>query len=299
MLAQPASARGASRRVICLFFWGLSGACATYEDAHPDDGGALGNGGSVAGGSAGTAPVGTSGGSAGSSAGSGGTKTGGAAAGGAAGMAPGMGGVAGSLAGAGGLSSGGTAGHAGTGGSGGAAGSGGKASGGGGAGGKASGGNAGSGGSGGSGGSVATQTCAKNPIPAKSKWVVTASSSSNADPATNAYDGVLTNRWSTGKDQVGTEWLQLDFGVAVTLTKLTLVLGASDDDYPRMYATRFSNTPSNQTGPILVSGMGAASTDTVMVFPAGTTGRYVLISQSGAAPALWWSVAEIQAECAD
>ena len=111
---------------------------------------------------------------------------------------------------------------------------------------------------------------------------------------------MLTNRWSTGKDQVGGEWLQLDFGVAVTLTKLTLVLGtASPDDYPRTYATRFSNTPANQTAPVLVSGMGAKSSDTVMNFTAGTTGRYVLITQGGAAPALWWSVAEIQAQCAD
>jgi hypothetical protein len=84
----------------------------------------------------------------------------------------------------------------------------------------------------------------------------------------------------------------------ITLTKLTLVLGISIDDYPRIYATRFSNTPLNQAGPVLVKGMGAASTDTVLNFPVGTTGRYLLISQSGAAPA-WWSVAEIQAECAD
>ena len=146
---------------------------------------------------------------------------------------------------------------------------------------------------------MATVTCAKNPIPVKSKWVVTASATNAADPTTNAYDGVLTNRWSTGKDQAGDEWLQLDFGAVVKLSKLTLVLGASKDDYPRKYATRFSNTAMNLAAPVLVSGMGAASTDTVMTFPAGSSGRYVLISQSGTTVGLWWSVAEIQAECAD
>lgn len=295
--------RHASRRVICLFLWGVSGGCATYENTQPDDNGALGNAGAETGGVAGTTPNGGSSAVAGSSSGSGGLATGGVATSGSAGMSAGMGGAAGGKAGAGGLGAGGASGHAGAGGVGGLAGSGGKASGGsGGAGGKASGGSSGSGGSAGSsgsGGSSATQTCAKNPIPAKSKWVVTASSSSNADPVGNAHDGVLTNRWSTGKDQVGGEWLQLDFGAVVTLTKLTLALGASGDDYPRKYATRFSNTSANQTAPVLVSGMGAKGTDTVMTFPAGTSGRYVLISQSGAAPTLWWSVAEIQAECAD
>jgi hypothetical protein len=45
--------------------------------------------------------------------------------------------------------------------------------------------------------------------------------------------------------------------------------------------------------------MGAASVDTVMTFPAGTTGRYVLISQKGSVTGLWWSVAEILVQCAD
>ena len=55
----------------------------------------------------------------------------------------------------------------------------------------------------------------------------------------------------------------------------------------------------NDTAPVSTSGMGAAGVDTVMTFPAGTTGRYVLINQTGAAPALWWSIGEIQAACAD
>lgn len=185
-----------------------------------------------------------------------------------------------------GAGTGGLGGAAGASGSGGAAGGGGKASGGG-------------GGGGGTAGSGALQGCAKNPIPAKSTWVVTASASAQDDPTTNAHDNVLTNRWATGADQQGGEWLQLDFGVVVRLTKLTLVLGSSVDDYPREYATRFSNSSMNQAAPVLVSGMGAVASDTVLTFPAGTAGRYVLVSQLGAATALWWSVAEIQAECAD
>jgi hypothetical protein len=110
---------------------------------------------------------------------------------------------------------------------------------------------------------------------------------------------MLTTRWSTGKDQAGGEWLQLDFGAVVTLTRLTLVLGANINDFPRGYATRFSNTPMNGAAPVRVSGAGAAGVDTVMNFPAGTSGRYVLINQTGSVSGLWWSVAELQAECAD
>jgi hypothetical protein len=187
-------------------------------------------------------------------------------------------------AGAGGMagSSGGAGGSGGVGGTLGGAGAGGKATGG-----------------GGSGGAPATQTCAKNPITAKSKWVVTASSSDAIAPPAQAIDDKVDTRWSTGKEQIGGEWLQLDLGGTVTLSKLTLVLGGSVNDYPRKYATRFSNSSMNTGAPVLVSGMGAASMDTVMNFPAGSTGRYVLISQSGTAPALWWSVAEIQVQCVD
>jgi hypothetical protein len=119
------------------------------------------------------------------------------------------------------------------------------------------------------------------------------------DPVGNTKDGVLTNRWTTGKDQSGDEWLQVDFGAQVKLTKITLVLGSSPDDYPREFAARLSGSSENFAAPVLDSGMGAQDSDTVLDFPAGSVGRYLLISQGGAVTALWWSVAEIQAVCAD
>jgi hypothetical protein len=144
-------------------------------------------------------------------------------------------------------------------------------------------------------------TCAKNPIPAKSAWTVTASHSrpNGLDPVTNTKDGVVTNRWSSGKDQSGDEWLQIDFGVPVRLSEVTLVLGSNPDDYPRTYEVRLSGSSQNTAAPVLLSGMGAEARDTVLTFPAGSLGRYLLISQGGEAEALWWSVAEVQAECAD
>jgi hypothetical protein len=298
VLAHLASARGVSRRTLGLIGCCILGACATYESTQPD-GDPLGSAGSAGtnatagdhGGGTGGAPVKS--GSSGSVA-TGGASAGGSVGGGGSGMGGALGGMAGSSGNGG---SGGTAGAGGRGGSAGAGGVGGAGGSSGGSGGKA--GSGGTGGTGGSGGSVSSVTCAKNPIPAKSGWKVTASATRDIDPTTNACDGDLTTRWSSGEDQSGDEWLQLDFGAVVKLSKLTLMLGTSINDYPRKYATRFSNTSMNLAAPVLVSGMGAASTDTVMTFPAGSSGRYVLISQSGTASMLWWSIAEIQAECAD
>lgn len=293
------SPRGASRAALSVAVWSLFGGCATYENTLPDVNGVAGSVGNDSGGTASEAGASGSGGSSagkststtagmagntslgggGSGGGAAGAMNGGqpdAGEGGAADAGAGRGGVAGA-GGAGGTSSGGAAGMSGSAG-------------------KSSGGSAGSGGSG---GSTSVQTCAKNPIPARSAWVVTASKSGNGTPASNAHDGDVATRWTTGADQVGGEWLQMDFGKAVTLTKLTLMLGNSADDYPRNYATRFSNSSGNMAAPVLVSGMGAKGVDTVLNFPAGTTGRYLLISQSGKVTGLWWSVAEIQAACAD
>jgi hypothetical protein len=288
------SASSAPSRPACGFGFVLAvcASCATYVDDTAPLG--SGGGGAASAGAGGTAsPPGGSGGKnseagASGSKNQGGTKTEG-------GGGAGQGGTSGAATAGGGAGGGGAAGAGGqAGASGGAAGAGGKAGDGGSAG-KAG------GGAGGSGGGSTVVACAKNPIPAKSAWIVTASHSrpNGLDPVANTKDGVTTNRWSTGKDQLGDEWLQVDFGVAVRLSKVTLLLGSNPDDYPRKYAVRLSGSSQNTTAPVLVSGMGADGSDTVLSFPPGSAGRYLLISQGGMATALWWSVAEVQAECVD
>lgn len=270
----------------------LGSACATYVDEPVSPGmaslagGSGGDGGSAAG-SNGEEPV-AGNGSGGSSGGTAtaGTSSGSSTGGGGTGGSGGAGGVSGGSGGAGGAGGAGGQGGNGGGGAGGMAGMGGKA---------------GAGGSGGSGGTGAVQTCAMHAIPAKSSWKLSASHSqaNGVEPVSYAHDGNTGNRWSTGKDQSGNEWLQIDFGVEVQITKLTLMLGTSVNDHPRMYQTRISNTANDTASTPVVTGSGQASTDTVMNFPKQTRGRYVRISQHGTATALWWSVAEIQTECAD
>jgi F5/8 type C domain len=194
---------------------------------------------------------------------------------------------------------------AGASGGGGVAGSGGK----GGAGGTAGGGGtAGNGGSGGTGGAPGV-LCSAHPIPAKATWVPKAYDFSpgngmESDPLYNPpahlIDGLTNKRWSSGKEQMGIEWIAIDFGVTVNLKQITLqVFGNDVDDYPRIWAVRFGPDEdlTKFMTPIIASGVGASGS-TVITLPAVATGRYLSIRQTGSA-AKWWSVAELLADCTD
>ena len=156
-------------------------------------------------------------------------------------------------------------------------------------------------------GSDAPPTCGSHPLPPKTAWVVTAShtslgNSQESDPLYNptshAHDGNVSERWSTGKPQAGNEWLQVDFGRRVAMRQVTLQIGTSSSDHPRGYAARVSETPLDFASPVLVSGAGQPSVDTVIVFDPGVVGRYLSISQTGSASS-WWSVAEVNVACSD
>jgi beta-glucosidase len=159
------------------------------------------------------------------------------------------------------------------------------------------GGSSGAVGAGGGAGGTGNGMCSAHPLTAMSAWTATASSSGGADVPAQAIDGDLTTRWSSGKDQAGDEWFQLDFSADVTITKVTLKLGSNATDYPRSYKTRLTDTANNLSAPALLMGNGQNGVDTVMTFSAPTTGRYLLITQGGMVTGLWWSIAEISVEC--
>ena len=262
--------------------------------------GATGTGGAASGGggaASGGAP-GQVGGN--SSAGNGGIDTGGGGAftqvGGTFGQAGtfaqgGMGGMGGT----GGKSTGGTAGTGGAGGksTGGTGGTGGKSTG-------------GTGGTAGTGGVAGTVKCGDHAISAKTQWVGSASAEcapTCADPngpftAALAIDNNTATRFSSGKTQVGNEWLQIDLGATATVNSISINT-VSATDYTRHYQIRVSLTALDQAAPILVEGNGATGN---VVIPLGkaVNGRYVLISQTGmvaAGQTSWWSINEINVTC--
>jgi F5/8 type C domain len=179
-----------------------------------------------------------------------------------------------------------------------------------GSGGAASGGKGGAGGAsagnGGSGGSVAVVACADHPVPLKTTWTATASSFSVGDgteadglynPPAHMLDGSYTERWSSGKAQSGDEWIQIDFGVMVTITDLTLNPGNDAGDFPGSYAVRISNKALDFAAAVKASGTGMTGS-TFVHFAAPITGRYLTVRQTGLTGP-WWTVAELLVGCTD
>jgi hypothetical protein len=154
-------------------------------------------------------------------------------------------------------------------------------------------------------------TCQNTPIlpPAKATWVATASSyypvTSDcviiAQTPSSAVDGSLFSRWTTGQEQAGNEWLQVDFGVPVVLNQVTLdTYDASSQcgsptDYPRHYQVRVSDTPNDVAASVVAEGDGTSDLVVANFEPA--VGRYLLISQTGVASPDWWAVAELDVAC--
>jgi hypothetical protein len=168
-------------------------------------------------------------------------------------------------------------------------------------------GSAGKGGSGGTGGGSAV-SCNTNPLSARGTWVVTASSSSLGNgmesdglynPTSHMLDGSLTERWSSGKQQSGDEWIQIDFGKVVTLSDVTLQQGNDTGDFPVAYAARVSNSSGDFNATVRATGAGAAGAEVAIMLASPATGRYLTIRQTGASALSWWTIAEIQVSCSD
>jgi hypothetical protein len=190
-------------------------------------------------------------------------------------------------------------------------GSGGKA-GGGGTGGTGGGGTGGTAGSGGSGGTAA-MPCAEHPLSSKPTWTARAfhSSLGNGTEADGLYnppehmiDGKLNERWSSENPQSGGEWVQINFGVVVTLTDLTLDVTGNVNDYPRAYEVRISDDPAEDakalpTSPYDAKGVGAPG-NTAIHFVPPITGQYLTVHQTGmnaVGVTSWWSISEVLVGC--
>jgi hypothetical protein len=166
---------------------------------------------------------------------------------------------------------------------------------------------------GGSGGSAPVAKCADHPITLKSTWVPTAFMSSLGsgmesdglyNPPAHMTDGLSGERWSSGKSQTGVnEWIQIDFGAAVSITQLTLQVSSGDSaDFPRAYAVRLSDTAAGAlTAAVRASGAGVPGS-TVINWPAPIPGRYLAVSQTGmdvAPDTSWWTIGEVLVSCTD
>jgi len=113
-----------------------------------------------------------------------------------------------------------------------------------------------------------------------------------------SIDGMLTpvnmTRYTTGAGRTGNDWLQIDFGTTVTVSKVVLNTAAGTD-YTHGYEVRMSASAATIAASTPIStGMGQDGVTTI-TFPA-TTGQFLRINQTTNI-AGWWSIQELDASC--
>jgi hypothetical protein len=128
-----------------------------------------------------------------------------------------------------------------------------------------------------------------------SRWIVSASNSTNQDPPSNAIDNYPTSRWTTGRNQDGTDYFTIDFGGLVTMTNLTLTNGNCDpNDYPKtmeLYASQDGKTFESTK----FASVNGTVDQTIATF-APKTMRALKLKQTGSR-SNWWSIHEFDSDC--
>jgi hypothetical protein len=131
----------------------------------------------------------------------------------------------------------------------------------------------------------------------QSRWTVTASNSSSGDPALNATDKYEVSRWTTGRNQDGTDWFMVDFGGFVTMSNMTLTNGNYDpNDYPKSVELYSSND--GVTFEATPFATKAGTVDQTVITFAPRTMRAVRLKQVGGSRSSWWSIHEFDTDCA-
>ena len=139
----------------------------------------------------------------------------------------------------------------------------------------------------------------------RSGWSASASVSNAAAPPSQAIDGNLSSRWSSGATQATGQWFQLDLGSSQTFDKIVLDGNGHATDYIRRFEIYATDDPSalgtplptgagvGVNGSTFGSGGGRSRLPTEITF-APVTKRYLRIVQRGSDPTWWWSVNELR-----
>jgi hypothetical protein len=124
-------------------------------------------------------------------------------------------------------------------------------------------------------------------------WKLTASiTAAGADSVpSNACDGKLATRWTTGRAQMGGETFVVDLGKTEPVSRVVLDDTTNPQDFPIAYSLEISTD--GMTFTPVKTGKGATTTD--IQFDRVNT-RYIRLRQTGTAGAAgsWWSIDELQ-----
>jgi hypothetical protein len=118
---------------------------------------------------------------------------------------------------------------------------------------------------------------------------VTAAGDANLPP--NVIDGNISTRWTTGRNQTGTEWFLVDLGKALPVGRVVLDDSTNPADYPAAYTLEVSTDGTTFTKETTGAGMTVTDIRFTQV-----SARYVRVRQTGTTPApagSWWSIDEL------
>lgn len=144
---------------------------------------------------------------------------------------------------------------------------------------------------------VRAKDAAGNVSPPSASYVVTAgildagawtaNASASGSPSSQAIDGSMSTRWTSGAAQTAGMWFQIDTGpTSKTYDKLRLDAGTSVGDYPRGYEVRVSDDGANWSEPVAVGTGTSAVVNIGFQLQSARFVRIVLTKNSGS----WWSI---------
>lgn len=121
----------------------------------------------------------------------------------------------------------------------------------------------------------------------RANWVMYGSS--NSANASAVTDGIAYTRWSSGLNQSGSEYFEIDLQSTQAFSRIVLDTSTSALDYPRGYVVKVSANGSRWN--TIASGSGTyAFTD---ISFAKRRARYIRIEQTGTTSFYWWSIHEL------
>ncbi|WP_068785473.1 discoidin domain-containing protein [Paenibacillus phocaensis] len=123
-------------------------------------------------------------------------------------------------------------------------------------------------------------------------WNITTSSGEGAEAMLDGDEGT---RWTSGREQSGGEWFQLDMGTPQPVDQIVMDSSGSRDDYARSYEVYVSLDGETWGSPV-ASGTGKGPVVTA-AFPLQTA-RFIKVGQTGT-DSHWWSIQELNVYTAD
>lgn len=105
----------------------------------------------------------------------------------------------------------------------------------------------------------------------------------------NLLDGNTTTRWTT--PSLGDEWVEVDYKLTRPFARLTLDQTGRNAEFPEHYEVFVTDDP-KQPGKAVASGKGKPNR-TVIDFPAGTRGRYLIVRNTAERKDTPWAICEL------